>query len=71
MLCSMSRTGDCYDNAVPESFFATLEQELVQRNSWQNHEQAKLAVFDYIETFYNRSRIHTTIDGFSPMEMRN
>jgi transposase InsO family protein len=69
--CSMSRKGDCWDNAVSESFFATLEKELVEHEIWNTHEQAHPAVTEYIEVFYNRQRIHSYLDYQSPVEYEN
>ena len=66
MVASMSRKGDCYDNAVAESFFSTLEFELLMRNAWQTREEARLAIFRYIETWYNRRRRHSTLGYMSP-----
>ncbi|CAN5292513.1 hypothetical protein BH24GEM2_BH24GEM2_15010 [soil metagenome] len=66
--CSMSRKGDCYDNAVAESFFATLEWELIQDSDWHTHEDAKRAIFDYIEIWYNRQRRHSSLGSLSPAE---
>jgi len=68
MIGSMSGKGDCYDNAVAESFFATLEFELLRRNDWQTREEARLAIFRYIETWYNRRRRHSTLGYVSPAE---
>lgn len=58
---SMSRKGDCWDNAVAESFFKTLKVELVYHNSYKTFKEAELSVFEYIEAWYNVNRIHTTI----------
>ena len=66
MVASMSAKGDCYDNAVAESFFSTLEFELLMRNDWQTREEARLAIFRYIETWYNRRRRHSTLGYLSP-----
>lgn len=63
---SMSRTGNCYDNAVAESFFATLKRELVNRCDFADHAQARRAIFEYIEVFYNRQRLHSTLGYLSP-----
>ncbi len=68
MLASMSGKGDCYDNAVAESFFATLEFELIMRNDWHTREDARRAIFRYIETWYNRKRRHSTLGYVSPAE---
>jgi len=65
---SMSRKGNCYDNATMESFFATLKTEVFDKQIAQSRRQAELLVFDYIETFYNPRRIHTSLDGKSPLE---
>lgn len=66
MLASMSRKGDCYDNAVAESFFATLEFELLAKNDWHTRAEARQAIFRYIETWYNRRRRHSTLGYVSP-----
>ena len=65
---SMGRRGDAYDNAVAESFFATLETELLDRTGFANRNQARSAVFDYIEGFYNPHRRHSTIGYHSPTD---
>jgi putative transposase len=65
---SMSRKGDCWDNAVAESFFATLKTELVVDTDWKTREQARAAVFHYIEMWYNRRRRHSSLGYLSPME---
>ncbi len=57
----MSRTGNCYDNAVMERFFWSLKHEWTKHESFDNLEEARLSVFKYIETFYNRERIHQTL----------
>jgi putative transposase len=62
--CSMSRTGDCYDNAVMEAFFSTLKTELADR--FESGSEAKMQLFDYIEVFYNQRRRHSTIGYVSP-----
>lgn len=64
---SMSRKGDCWDNAVAESFFATLELELVARTRWRTRDEARRAVFEFIETWYNRERRHSTLGYRSPL----
>lgn len=66
--CSMSRRGDCYDNAVVESFFGTLKTELIYRRSWPDRQAARSAIHDYIEVFYNRKRRHSTLGYRSPAE---
>lgn len=65
---SMGSRGDCFDNAVAESFFATLKKELVRRRSWPTRRELQSAVFDYIESFYNRERRHSTLGYLSPRE---
>ena len=67
-IASMSRTGDCWDNAVAESFFATLELELIARQRWRTRADARHAIFQYIETWYNRHRRHSTLAYLSPVE---
>jgi putative transposase len=64
ILCSMSRKGDCWDNAAMESFFHTLKTECVYHERYQTREEAKISVFDFIEVFYNRQRKHSTL-GYS------
>jgi putative transposase len=66
IVCSMSRRGNCWDNAPVESFFATLKKELVHQEHYQNHEQAKASLFYYIEVFYNRIRKHSALGYKSP-----
>jgi putative transposase len=66
-IASMSRKGDCWDNAVAESFFGTLEQELAGRSTWRTGVAAEAAVVDYIVTFYNRKRRHRTLGQVSPL----
>ena len=65
---SMSRTGNCYDNAVTERFFHTLKIEHVYFTSFENRQDARTSIFDYIETFYNRQRMHSTIKNLSPFQ---
>ncbi|MDP2345042.1 MAG: IS3 family transposase [Deltaproteobacteria bacterium] len=66
--CSMSRKGDCWDNAVAESFWSTLKTELVGEQVFPTRAAARLAIFDYIEVFYNRRRRHSTINYETPAE---
>ena len=66
-LPSMSRTGNVYDNAPMESFFATLKTELLHHRNYDTRQQAKLDIFEYIEVFYNRQRLHSAIGYLSPM----
>lgn len=68
MLPSMSRKGECYDNAVAESFFGTLKTELVDDEDYRTREQAKQSLFEYIEVFYNRQRRHSYLGYVSPNE---
>jgi transposase InsO family protein len=65
---SMSRTGNCWDNAVAESFFSTLKRELTHHESYADHEEARRSLFEYIEVFYNRRRRHSTLGYRSPAE---
>ena len=69
--CSMSRKGDCWDNAAMESFFASLKKERTHRKHYRTREEAKADVFDYIERFYNPRRRHSTLGYLSPMEFEN
>jgi putative transposase len=66
MVASMSAKGDCYDNAVAESFFSTLEFELLMKNDWHTRDAARRAIFRYIETWYNPKRRHSTLGYLSP-----
>jgi transposase InsO family protein len=66
---SMSRRGNCWDNAVAESFFATLKTELVYRRSWKTRLELRNALFEYIETFYNRRRLHSSLNYRTPAEV--
>ena len=68
MIQSMSRKGNCYDNAVMESFFHTLKTELVSFENFQTRDEAKMKIFDYIEIFYNRQRSHSSIGYLTPEE---
>ena len=65
---SMSRKGNCYDNAVVESFFGNLKNELVHHRRFLTREEARAAIFDYIELFYNRQRAHATLRYLSPVD---
>jgi putative transposase len=65
---SMSRKGNCWDNAVAESFFKTLKSECIYQNKFTNKEQAALVVFEYIEAWYNRKRLHSALGYMSPEE---
>ena len=66
MICSMSRKGDCWDNAVAESFFATLKLELLGDDIFADHATARTLVFEYIEAYYNRRRRHSALGYVSP-----
>jgi putative transposase len=66
--CSMSRKGNCWDNAVAESFFASLRKELTNRVAFVSRDAARSSVFQYIEAFYNRARRHSTINYQSPID---
>jgi putative transposase len=67
MVVSMSRSGDCYDNAAMESFFSTLKGECVERSPFQTRQEARQTIFEYIECFYNRVRRHSTLNYMSPV----
>ena len=68
LLCSMSRKGQCLDNAVAESFFGTLKTELVDDEDYRTREQARQSLFEYIEVFYNRQRRHSSATDLAPAE---
>ncbi|WP_419607940.1 IS3 family transposase, partial [Thiolapillus sp.] len=68
---SMSRKGNCWDNAVAESFFHTLKTELTHHCKFKTREEAKQEIFEYIEVFYNRIRLHSTNDYLSPVDYEN
>jgi len=63
---SMSGKGDCYDNAMMESFWGTLKTELVHLESYATREEARASIFEYIEVFYNRKRLHSALGYLSP-----
>ncbi|WWF03017.1 IS3 family transposase [Methylococcus capsulatus] len=67
-VCSMSRKGNCWDNAPAESFFPTLQTELIHQRRFETREQAKQEIFEYIEVFYNRQRKHSTLGYRTPAE---
>lgn len=71
MVCSMSRKGECHDNAVAESFFHTLKEELVYDEDFATREEARQSIFKYIEFFYNRKRRHSYINYKAPFEFEN
>ena len=66
IVSSMSRKGDCWDNAVVESFFAKLKDELIYWRNYKNQNESRCEIFDYIEIFYNWQRIHQTLNYQSP-----
>lgn len=68
---SMSRKGNCWDNAVAESFFHSLKTELIYRRNFETTREAYQAIFEYIEVFYNRQRLHSSNDYLSPVDFEN
>jgi transposase InsO family protein len=68
---SMSRKGNCWDNVVAESFFHTLKTELVYHELYETKAQANQSIFEYIEVYYNRQRMHSTNQNLSPVEFEN
>jgi putative transposase len=68
---SMSRKGNCWDNAVAESFFATIKTELVHQKRWTSRLELRAAVFEYIEAFYNRRRLHSSLGYMTPAEVES
>lgn len=68
LVCSMSRQGDCWDNAMAESFFGTLKTELVYRSSWSTRDEARSDLYQYLEGFYNRRRLHSALGYRAPAE---
>lgn len=68
MICSMSRKGECHDNAVMESFFHTLKDELVRERQYTTKTDARQSIFKYIELYYNRQRLHSTLGYEAPLE---
>ena len=67
----MSARAHCYDNAAMESFWSTLKTELVHQQRFEDIRQARLAIFDYIELFYNRKRLHSALDYNSPLDFES
>ena len=67
MICSMSQKGNCWDNAVVESFFGSLKNEWIQKKNYETLEDAKKDIFNYIEVFYNRKRRHASLGNVSPV----
>jgi len=68
MLCSMSRKGNCWDNAVAESFFGSLKTERVYHRRYRTRDEARRDIFEYVEVFYNRVRLHSTLGYLSPAQ---
>lgn len=68
LLCSMSRKGNCFDNAVAESFFGTLKTELADDEDYHTRDQARQSIFEYIEIFYNRQRRHSFLNYMTPVD---
>jgi putative transposase len=68
IVCSMSRKGNCWDNAPMESFFHTLKTELVHHRDYQTRDEARRDIFEFIEIFYNRQRSHSTLGYLSPAQ---
>ena len=64
----MSRKGNCWDNAVAESFFRTLKEELVYQQRYKTRDDAKQSIFEYIEVFYNQQRLHSSLGYMSPSQ---
>jgi len=71
LVCSMSRKGNCWDNAPVESFFGTLKTEFIHHERFQTREEAKAKIFEFIEVFYNRRRRHSAIGNLSPIDYEN
>ena len=71
MICSMSRKGNCWDNAPTESWFNSFKNEWVHGVRYETHANIKSATFEYIEVFYNRKRLHSTLGYKSPMDFLN
>jgi len=71
VLQSMSRKGNCWDNAVAESFFKIIKSELVYHTYFPNHKTARLAIFEFIEIWYNRQRIHSRLNNLTPLQYYN
>ena len=68
VLASMSRKGDCWDNAVAESFFKTIKSEMIYWYNFKTRAEAELRIFEYIEMFYNKNRLHSSNDYMSPVD---
>jgi len=70
-VCSMSRRANCYDNATMESFWSTLKRDLIHRSHFATRAQARAAIFEWIEVFYNRTRFHSALGFKSPVDFEN
>ena len=70
-IASMSRKGNCYDNAAMESFWSTLKHELIYRRHFKTRAEARQAIFEFIEVFYNRQRLHSSLGYRSPIDFEN
>lgn len=68
IICSMSKIGQCWDNAVVESFFETLKRELIGEKVFDTHDEARQAIFEFIEIYYNRKRLHSSLGYLTPLE---
>ncbi len=68
LVASMSRKGNCWYNAVAESFWATIKRELINDIKWESKEELEAALFEYIEIYYNRKRVHSSLDYMTPQE---
>ena len=64
----MSNKGNCYDNAITETFFHTLKTELIYHTNYETRKEAELSIFEYIELFYNRQRLHSSLNYVSPVD---
>jgi len=71
LICSMSRKGECLDNAVAESFFGSLKNEMVYHEDYRTRQQARQSIFEYIEVFYNRQRRHATLNYMTPVQFED
>jgi transposase InsO family protein len=71
MLRSMSGKGNCYDNAVAESFFSSLKNEIVHHRNYQTRDEARTEIFEYIELFYNRKHLHQSLSYQTPMNYKS
>lgn len=71
MLRSMSGKGNCYDNAVAESFFSSLKNEIIHHRDYQTRDEARAEIFEYIEMFYNRKRLHQSLNYQTPMQYKS